>query len=906
MNSPRSRPHQTMKTPTRLFRRLATLITLLPLAVLAYPPAPGILVHGTVRGTDGFPVEDPQAKILFQSSERLLATTSLIPDGLDSVLSNNYQVILPVDMNPARGAYREDVVGEQLPFTVTVKLGDQLYVPIESSVGLEAPGEAASVVRLDFTFGSDSDGDGIPDEWEYWLLEAAGYGPGSPEWNLDQFSRDGDADGDGVSDYQEYLNGTYAIEIPDPVEPEDVFDPRLAQTLDINTTPGPFQPGDPISFRYEISNDGNVTAQNIVISQTIPEGFVLFDNTWTESGNTATRTLAGPLSPGDAETLTAGFILAQVGTGSVTLVSEIASAENIAGESQTIPNPSDPSPLVIMIDPPDPTEPQPIPSVALTRTRIGPVTADNMGVYRVLFEYSFANIGEAVLDDIELSDDLWTKLPGAAVATAIDGSFAANPVWNGAATANLLASGQQLAPGEQGSVRASYRFTPAAPGRILSTARITANAQGSQVASTASSESAFDIVFASLGNLVWLDENYDGLRQSGEPGIAGVDVELRNIFEQTLATTRTDGNGEYTFPDLLPLSYSVHLPAANFASGGALAGMRSSVPTEPQANLNGDNNDNGLETGTPISDGVSSGSIQLQLSDPANTSLDFGFWALPSLGGSTWIDANNNLLPDEIPDQFGIDGVRVDLFAVAPNGTETFLKSTRSVASLYRFDRLEPGVYRVEVDTATVPTAFELPTTPTRYTTTLVPNDQTLNLHFGFVTRPTAIELERFEATVVEQGVRLEWTTAWEQDLLGFNVYQVAADGGLKQVNQALVLGGVGAYAVTESGATGGRYVLEEISSNLDATTLDPVAYARVDASPLGIPTLHVEAEDELATFTSSEDFDSYLVSGFRDPPRVLDLTELERPRLLIGEILGDEVKSAYFSVEPDRAILVE
>ena len=50
-----------------------------------------------------------------------------------------------------------------------------------------------------------------------------------------------------------------------------------------------------------------------------------------------------------------------------------------------------------------------------------------------------------------------------------------------------------------------------------------------------------------LGNRVWLDENKDGIQESGEPGIAGVCVTLYDADGKPLQTTSTDSNGFYGF-----------------------------------------------------------------------------------------------------------------------------------------------------------------------------------------------------------------------------------------------------------------------------------------------------------------------------------------------------------------------
>jgi uncharacterized repeat protein (TIGR01451 family) len=145
-----------------------------------------------------------------------------------------------------------------------------------------------------------------------------------------------------------------------------------------------------------------------------------------------------------------------------------------------------------------------------------------------------------------------------------------------------------------------------------------------------------------LGDLVWLDVDSDGRYESGEPGVAGVKL---NLYADTngddawtsgvdawLATTATDASGRYAFANLSPGAYVVTVDAANFATGGALAGLRSSLP----ASVNPDDNVNDDSNGLAVTaQGVASRAITLtggaepvndgDANPNTNLTLDFGF-----------------------------------------------------------------------------------------------------------------------------------------------------------------------------------------------------------------------------------------------------------------------------------------
>jgi len=63
--------------------------------------------------------------------------------------------------------------------------------------------------------------------------------------------------------------------------------------------------------------------------------------------------------------------------------------------------------------------------------------------------------------------------------------------------------------------------------------------------------------YASLGDYVWEDLNADGIQDAGEPGLADVTVNLLDGSGNLVASTLTDGLGNYLFPDLIPGQYEL-------------------------------------------------------------------------------------------------------------------------------------------------------------------------------------------------------------------------------------------------------------------------------------------------------------------------------------------------------------
>ena len=227
----------------------------------------------------------------------------------------------------------------------------------------------------------------------------------------------------------------------------------------------------------------------------------------------------------------------------------------------------------------------------------------------------------------------------------------------------------------------------------------------------------------SVGNLVWLDSNNNGLAESTETGIPDVEVILYQVGgdgtkgtgnDVEVARMNTDRNGQYLFTDLAEGIYFVKIndgiPANLRSSTGTGATGAAASRYEPglTTSTDIDNDDNGSQMGTmvmsdtftlaictePITDG----------DDDSNTNLsvDFGFTPNLSIGNLVWNDLNNNGSVD--PTEAGIAGVTVELYQLGADG-EKGGDDDVLVASMptgndggYLFDQLSPGDYYVKLN----------------------------------------------------------------------------------------------------------------------------------------------------------------------------------------------------------------
>ncbi|WP_291992060.1 SdrD B-like domain-containing protein [Candidatus Accumulibacter sp. ACC003] len=188
------------------------------------------------------------------------------------------------------------------------------------------------------------------------------------------------------------------------------------------------------------------------------------------------------------------------------------------------------------------------------------------------------------------------------------------------------------------------------------------------------------VKLAALGDRVWIDDNANGVQDSGEVGKAGVTVELYTCLNNApgalVDTQLTDSTGNYHFTGLLPGDYIVKFIAAD---GSVLS----------TANVGNDALDSDAGAG-----GLT-GCYTLAPGE-TNDTVDAGYYQKASLGDYVWVDANNDGQQNDGPAS-GLNGVTVNLYT----GAGAFVSSTVTAdkagqPGYYLFADLIPGDYKVE------------------------------------------------------------------------------------------------------------------------------------------------------------------------------------------------------------------
>ncbi len=182
----------------------------------------------------------------------------------------------------------------------------------------------------------------------------------------------------------------------------------------------------------------------------------------------------------------------------------------------------------------------------------------------------------------------------------------------------------------------------------------------------------------SIGDRVWNDSDADGIQDAGEPGVAGITVQLFS-GGVLVATTTTDATGIYSFAGLSPKDYTV-------VFGNTAGGVTYLFSPLDQGANDAVDSDANRTTG-------STGVVTL-LPGQQITSVDAGLVVPAVITGVVREDTNGDGAGDVV-----LSGVSVQLFADTngdgvPDGG-ALASTTTNASGVYSFGGLMPGNYVV-------------------------------------------------------------------------------------------------------------------------------------------------------------------------------------------------------------------
>lgn len=234
----------------------------------------------------------------------------------------------------------------------------------------------------------------------------------------------------------------------------------------------------------------------------------------------------------------------------------------------------------------------------------------------------------------------------------------------------------------------------------------------------------------SLGNLVFVDLDNDGLYNNTDYGLQGVEVEIYDAGpdkikgtadDQFLASQLTNSAGEYLFTGLADGFYFVKLTGTGIptnhvsSTGDGIYDNDGAGAYEPATGANNDvdGDDDGTQMGAMVMSGVFELTINGEPDGNENYTLDFGLFEPQvqptlSLGNLVFTDKSNDGLFNY--GDTGISGVEVELYDAGPDkikGTpdDQFLGSQlTNSAGEYLFTGLTEGFYFVKLSGVGIPT----------------------------------------------------------------------------------------------------------------------------------------------------------------------------------------------------------
>ncbi len=346
---------------------------------------------------------------------------------------------------------------------------------------------------------------------------------------------------------------------------------------------------------------------------------------------------------------------------------------------------------------------------------------------------------------------------------------------------------------------------------------------------------------AQIGDRVWWDINGNGVQDVGEPGLANVDVLLNGGAQ----STTTNASGEYLFTWLPADTYTVTISPTEFQPGGTLYNWYGTAPTnlihtvavtQTQVVLTAD-----FGLNIPSSYAVSK---QLAMADPTRPGEPITFTIRVTNTGATWLarlslqDTYNNTFmtygfggdfaqPDS--DDHVNDGVInwTDALSTARGGPGLLAPGASTVITVW-FTAREDTLTEGSLGTAnriTVTAALFDPdgTGPLEALASQPAQGATAYVR---IYRPTGITVTDFRAVAGTDQVTLNWRTANEAQILGFNVLRRVGGSRLQSINEEIIAAEYAGsnqgttYTFTDPAAPAGIYVYVLETIHLDGRSI--------------------------------------------------------------------------------------
>jgi uncharacterized repeat protein (TIGR01451 family) len=327
--------------------------------------------------------------------------------------------------------------------------------------------------------------------------------------------------------------------------------PQIDLQITKTDTPDPVIAGNQLTYTIQVTNAGPSTATGVTVTDVLPGTVTFVSGTSTvgtvsNSSGTVTGTI-GTLASGASATVTLVVNVAPTARGTISNTATVTGTQtdtNSANNSATTTSTANGN-------------------IDLTIAKVDsadPVIAGNTLTYTV----TVTNNGPSTATNVVVTDVLPSSLTFGS-ATASQGTVSNNA---GTVTANV----GTLAPGATATITIVTNVPSSITQQSLSnTATVTATETDTNATNNSATQTTQAIAFSSLSGFAYIDTNRNGVRDVGELPIAGVLIALSgsNFLGSTVSLqATTDSNGQYTFSNLLPGTYSLQQTQPNGLQDG--------------------------------------------------------------------------------------------------------------------------------------------------------------------------------------------------------------------------------------------------------------------------------------------------------------------------------------------------
>lgn len=308
-----------------------------------------------------------------------------------------------------------------------------------------------------------------------------------------------------------------------------------------DTVSGTVIAGNALTYHMDVTNNGPSTANNVVLSDTLPAG-VTFVSVSSQQGtashaNGLITANIGTLAPGATVRVTVNITANADARGTLTNTATVTQTEtdsNTANNSSTINTTINPR-----ID------------LQVTKTKVNPTNPAVPGA-PLTYTILVTNNGPSSATSVVMTDVLPNGL------TFASGSSTVGTVSNVGQT--VTANVGTLAPGASATVTLNANVAASAAGTLANTATVAGTETDTNTTNNSSTLNTDVAVRGSIQGRTYVDENRNGVFDAGEAGIEDVSIALTGtdiVGNPVNRTTTTDADGEFEFTDLVPGTYTV-------------------------------------------------------------------------------------------------------------------------------------------------------------------------------------------------------------------------------------------------------------------------------------------------------------------------------------------------------------